>query len=100
MAESEGLALMSRAPDIGAADQELYDREVPTADELVSRFLIPPGVDGLLRLHTWLDDLNGRGTIVAWYDGGAISDAAGTGALVEFETMLDREKALALWPRK
>jgi hypothetical protein len=89
---------MSTAPDIRAAGQDLYDKEVPAGRDLVSRFRIAPGTDGLLALHNWLEGLKSEGTIVAWYDGGTISDTTGTDAVVEFETTRDRAKALALWP--
>ena len=91
---------MSRAPEIGAAEQSLYDREVPRELDLCSRFPIPPGNDGVLALHHWLDGLKSDGRIAAWYDAGTISNESGTEAVIEFETASDKAKALALWPPK
>ena len=88
---------MSPAGDKGGLDEELYDREVPEGRDLISRFPIRPGIDGISALHRWLDDLKSAGTIAAWYDGESISDVAGTEAVIEFETTLERGKALALW---
>jgi hypothetical protein len=89
---------MSTAPDAHAAGQELYDKEVPAGRDLIARFRIAPGIDGVLALHSWLESLKSEGAIVAWYDGGTISGPERTEAVVEFETTGDRAKALALWP--
>jgi hypothetical protein len=97
VADREGPSLMGTAPEYVPPSRSCTtERSRPRT--IIARFRIAPGTDGLLALHTWLDGLKSQGTIAAWYDGGTISDSTQTEGLVEFDTTLDRAKALSLWP--